>query len=52
LRIDILTPGKSADSAPVFIRRFNAAAQPLKYLDYLIENPLIAVMVHGDWNPP
>jgi hypothetical protein len=48
LRIDILTPGKNADSGPVFIRRFNAAAQPLKYLDYLIENPLTAVMVHGN----
>jgi hypothetical protein len=47
LRIDILTPGKSADSGPIFIRRFNTAAQPLKYLDYLIENPLTAVMVHG-----
>jgi hypothetical protein len=33
LRIDILTPGKSADSGPIFIRRFNTAAQPLQYLD-------------------
>jgi hypothetical protein len=48
LRIDVLTPGRSADSAPIFIRRFNTAAQPLKYLDYLIENPLTAVMVHGN----
>jgi hypothetical protein len=48
LRIDILTPGKSTDLAPVFIRRLNAAAQPLNYLDYLLEDPVSAVMIHGN----
>jgi hypothetical protein len=48
LRIDMLTPGRSTDARPIFIRRFNTAAQPLKYLDYLIESPLTAVLVHGN----
>jgi hypothetical protein len=48
LRIDILTPGKGIDFSPVFIRRLNAAAQPLKYLDYLIEDPMTAVLIQGN----
>lgn len=47
LRIDLLTPIKRGQTAPVFIRRLNAAAQPLKYLDYLIEEPISAVMICG-----
>ena len=47
LRLDLLTPMKREHTAPVFIRRLNAAAQPLKYLDYLIESPLNAVMLAG-----
>ena len=35
LRIDLLTPMKHDETTPVFIRRLNAAAHPLKYLDYL-----------------
>jgi len=48
LRIDILTPSRRNESAPVFIHRLNAAAQPLKYLDYLIEDPVTAVMISGN----
>jgi hypothetical protein len=48
LRIDILTPMKSAGFAPVFIHRLNASAQPIKYLDYLLEDPISAVMIHGN----
>ena len=47
LRIDLLTPSKSGRTAPVFIKRLNAAAQPLKYLDYLIEEPVHAAMISG-----
>jgi hypothetical protein len=48
LRVDLLTTARKGVTAPVFIRRLNAAATPLKYLDYLIEKPSIAVMVAGD----
>lgn len=47
LRIDLLTPAKRGITTPVFIRRLNAAAAPLKYLDYLIEEPINAVMISG-----
>jgi hypothetical protein len=32
---------------PVYIRRLNAAAQPLKYLDFVLEDPLDAVVISG-----
>ncbi|MEE9392377.1 MAG: GSU2403 family nucleotidyltransferase fold protein [Planctomycetota bacterium] len=32
LRVDLITPGSESDSAPIQIRRFNAAAAPIKYL--------------------
>lgn len=48
LRIDLLTPARRGKTSPVFISRLNAAAQPLKYLDYLFENPLPAAMVSGN----
>jgi len=47
LRVDLLTPARRGATAPVFIRRLNAAAAPLKYLDYLIEEPISAVMLAG-----
>lgn len=47
LRIDLLTPAHKVATTPVFIRRLNAAATPLKYLDYLIEKPIRAVMLAG-----
>jgi hypothetical protein len=47
LRVDLLTPARRGVRAPVFIRRLNAAAAPLKYLDYLIEEPIHAVMLAG-----
>jgi hypothetical protein len=47
LRVDLLTPMKKGEAAPVFIRRLNAAAQPLKYLDYLLEEPINVVMICG-----
>lgn len=48
LRVDLLTPARRGATSPVFIRRLNAAATPLKYLDYLIENPINAVMLAGN----
>lgn len=47
LRVDLLTPmGKSSES-PVQIRRFGAAATPLRFLDYLLEDPINAAMIAG-----
>jgi hypothetical protein len=47
LRVDLLTPARRETTGPVFIRRLNAAAAPLKYLDYLIEAPISAAMLAG-----
>jgi len=47
LRIDLLTPARRTTTSPVFIRRLNAAAQPVRYLDYLIEDPVSAAMISG-----
>ena len=48
LRVDLLTPlrGRKA-SGPLTLRRFNAAAQPLPFLDFLIERPVRGVIVDG-----
>jgi hypothetical protein len=47
LRVDLLTSGRGDEGAPVFLRRLNAAARPLRFLGYLMESPLSAVMVGG-----
>ncbi|MFH0921304.1 MAG: nucleotidyltransferase domain-containing protein [Fibrobacterota bacterium] len=47
LRIDLLTSQIKTHDKPVFISRFNAAAQPLKFLDYCIENSINAVLICG-----
>jgi hypothetical protein len=47
IRIDLLTPAMRGASNPMFIRRLNAAATLLKYLDYLMEDPINAVMIAG-----
>jgi len=44
MRLDILTPTRKSIESPVFIKRFNCAAQPLRYLDYLIESFVPAVL--------
>lgn len=38
LMVDILTAGKKESEKPVFLSKFNTAAQPLHYLDYLIKD--------------
>lgn len=47
LRVDLLTPVARARTRPVAIRRLGAAAQPLKFLDYLIESPVPAAVING-----
>jgi hypothetical protein len=47
LRVDLLCPKRGASDAPVFIRRFNAAAQPLAHLDYLLQMPERALFIDG-----
>jgi hypothetical protein len=47
LRLDLLTPAKGDDTEPVYINRLNAAAQPLKFLGYLIENPIQGAVMNG-----
>lgn len=48
LRVDILTPAKKPDDLkPVFIQRLKTAAQPLMFLDYLIESHVQAAVING-----
>ncbi len=47
LRVDILTPMRKGSQVPVPIRRLNAAATPLRFLDFLLEDPVSAVMIAG-----
>jgi hypothetical protein len=47
VRVDLLCPKRGASDDPVFIRRFNAAAQPLAYLDYLLQMPERALLIDG-----
>jgi hypothetical protein len=47
LRVDLLCPKRRTGDNPVFIRRFNAAAQPLAHLDYLLEMPEKALLIDG-----
>lgn len=48
LRVDVLTPevGRS-NNRPVILPYFNAAAQPLRFLDYLIEKTERGAVVNG-----
>jgi hypothetical protein len=47
LRVDLLTPLRGQPRGAVFIQRIRAAAQPLRYLDYLIEDSQPAAVVDG-----
>jgi hypothetical protein len=47
LRVDLLTPSARAGSRPVRLPRFAAAAQPLRFLDYLIDSSMGAAVVDG-----
>jgi hypothetical protein len=45
LRLDVVTPKTKESISPVFIKRFNCAAEPLSYLSYLIELPVTSVLL-------
>jgi len=45
LRLDVLTPKTKGSDSPVFIKRFNCAAEPLSYLSYVMESPVQAVLL-------
>lgn len=47
LRVDLLTPGGSGAGKPVPLPRFGASAEPLPYLDYLLEDSQPAAIVDG-----
>jgi hypothetical protein len=47
LRVDLVTPAKGEPDGPIRIARFNAAAAPVRYLDYLIEDAQPAAVVDG-----
>jgi hypothetical protein len=47
LRVDLISPKRGGTDNPIFIRRFNAAAQPLAHLDYVMEKPEKALFIDG-----
>jgi hypothetical protein len=47
LRVDLVTPARGAMTGPVRIERFDAAAAPLRFLDYLLEDVQPAAVVDG-----
>ncbi len=47
LRVDLLTPSDHRRSKPVPVPHLSAAAQPLRFLDYLIEAPVRTALVDG-----
>lgn len=48
LRVDLLTPKTGAGEDPVYIPRLKAAAQPLSFLGYLLEDPIPGAVLDGD----
>ena len=48
MRVEFLTPNRGPDrDAPVALPALGTDAQPLRFLDYLIRNPVRAVLLHG-----
>ncbi len=47
LRVDVLAPASRRSSRPVSLPRFNTSAQPLRFLDYVMELPLRAAVING-----
>lgn len=45
LRLDLLTPMQRGSTRPIDIPTLGAPAQPLKFLDYLLEGPQPAVLI-------
>lgn len=47
LRVDLLAPAKREGGSPVAVPRLGAAAQPLKFLDYVMTSPVTGAIVDG-----
>ena len=47
LRVDLLTPARKPSERPVWIPRFQAAAEPLPFLDFLLEEVQGAAVIDG-----
>lgn len=48
LRVDVFATAKTPQpTAPVVVNRFKAAAQPLFFLDFLLEQPMKAALIEG-----
>jgi hypothetical protein len=48
LRVDFLVPNQGADSdEPLYLPALKTAAEPLRFLDFLIYEPVKAVLLHG-----
>lgn len=47
LRVDLLAPSQRTEQKPVILHRFSAAAQPLRFLDYVMEGAIRAAVVNG-----
>ncbi|HSL84717.1 MAG TPA: GSU2403 family nucleotidyltransferase fold protein [Thermoanaerobaculia bacterium] len=48
LRVDLVTPLRGRETEePVVLRRLGAAARPLAFLDYLLEETIQAVLLYG-----
>jgi len=48
LRLDLLTPKENQGKGdPVFLPRFNVAAQPLRFLDFLMADPVKGAVIDG-----
>lgn len=45
LRVDLLTPLLGKPRGPIFVPAFGSQAQPLRFLDYLIAEPMPAIVV-------
>jgi hypothetical protein len=46
LRVDLLTPMRGRESStPVYLPAYNLSAQPLRFLEYLIEAPIQATVI-------
>ncbi|MCF8062956.1 MAG: nucleotidyltransferase domain-containing protein, partial [Deltaproteobacteria bacterium] len=48
LRLDVVTPEKDPGNGdPVFLPRLNVAAQPLRFLDFLMADPVKGAVIDG-----
>lgn len=47
LRVDLVTPAQGASDKPIPVPRFNTAAAPVRYLEYLLDEHQPAAVVDG-----